>query len=61
MDKAKFFNILLLALLMSLVIQFMFPPEKSVNQNTQDIILSIKDDSVTIPNIPSIEVINNTT
>ncbi len=58
MDKAKLFNLFLLAFIMSLSIQYLFfPPAKQQVQDT-GILLSVKKDAVVIPNIPQIELSN---
>lgn len=59
MDKAKLFNLFLLAFIMSLSIQYLFfPPSQKQAENTS-VLLSVQDDSVVIPNIPVIEITNN--
>lgn len=61
MDKAKLFNIFVLAFLLSLAIQYLFIPQKWGNSLPQDVILQIQDDAITIPNIPHIELSNTST
>lgn len=58
MDKAKLFNLFLLAFILSLSVQYLFfPPAKQQIQDT-GVLLSVKDDSIVMPNIPGIELSN---
>ncbi len=61
MDKAKLLNLFIIAFLVSLMVQYFFAPQKDAQENTSNYILQIKDDAITIPNIPHIELTNTTT
>ncbi len=61
MDKLKLLNLFILAFLLSLGVQYFFLPEKNTVNTAQWAILSIKGDSITIPNIPTIELQNLST
>jgi YidC/Oxa1 family membrane protein insertase len=52
--------ILLYVLTITLSFQYFFPNKKIANVDASNILLSIKDDTLVIPNIPLIDVINNT-
>jgi uncharacterized membrane protein (DUF106 family) len=56
----KFALIVLYALVVTFSIQYFFPSQKSVNTLESNILLTIKDDTIVIPNIPIIEVVNKT-
>lgn len=58
----KFILIALYALTLTLIFQYFFAP-KNINQadTKTDITMSIKDDTLTIPNLPHIEITNNGT
>jgi YidC/Oxa1 family membrane protein insertase len=61
MDKLKILNLFVLAFLLSLVVQSFFFPKKTDTVAPTWVILQVEDDSVTIPNIPKVEVINQGT
>lgn len=61
MDKAKLFNLFILAFLMSLSVQYLFFPQANKQTEVSPVLLGVKDDSITIPNIPTIELTNNST
>jgi YidC/Oxa1 family membrane protein insertase len=62
MDKLKLFNLFVLAFLLSLSVQYLFFPQaKQGTVQSTDIVLSVAKDAVTIPNIPVIELQNNST
>ncbi len=61
MDKSKLLNLFLFAFIFSIAVQYFFAPDKSTETPIQDVMLEIKDDSITIPNIPHIEAVNSTT
>ena len=59
--NSKFLLIALYALTLTLILQYFFPGQKTANNTTTtDIILNIKSDSLTIPNLPHIEIVNHT-
>lgn len=60
MDKSKLLNLFIIAFALSLLVQLYFAPQKDAEIQTDTVILQIKDDSLTIPNIPLIEVKNQT-
>jgi YidC/Oxa1 family membrane protein insertase len=55
----KFVLIFLYALVLTFSLQYFFPSQKTVNTDP-NILLTVADDSLVIPNIPKIEVINTT-
>lgn len=55
----KFVLIFLYALVLTFSLQFFFPSQKAVN-TSPNILLTVADDSLVIPNIPKIEIINTT-
>lgn len=61
MDKAKLFNLFVLAFAISLTIQVFFLPKKDTTIAAPGINMSIEDDSITIPNIPKISLQNTGT
>jgi hypothetical protein len=61
MDWNKFLNVLLFALLFTILFQWFLGPQKEVNPvSTNSVFLSITDDTTVIPNIPHIEISNTT-
>ncbi len=61
MDKLKLLNLFVLAFLLSLVVQSFFLPKKIDTATPTGLILQVQDDTITIPNIPKVEVINQGT
>jgi YidC/Oxa1 family membrane protein insertase len=61
MDKLKILNLFVLAFLLSFVVQSFFFPKKIDTVAVGWILLQVQKDSVTIPNIPKIEVVNQGT
>ena len=60
--NSRFTIIILYALVVTFAFQYFFPAKPAVNPLAQkDIILQIEKDSLVIPNIPHIEIINNLT
>lgn len=59
--NSKFLIIAIYALTLTLVFQYFFPQDKTQTTTTgSDITLNIKDDTITIPNLPHIEIMNHT-
>ena len=59
--NSRFLLLFIYALSLSLIVQlFFFPQENKKIATENNIILQVKDDAVTIPNIPHLEVINHT-
>ena len=59
--NSRFLLLFIYALSLSLLVQiFFFPQENKKIATENNIILQVKDDTVTIPNIPHLEVINHT-
>lgn len=58
MDKMKLLNLFILAFAVSLMVQLVFFPPKDASITQSGVLLQIKDDNITIPNIPEIEIIN---
>lgn len=56
----KFAIILLYALILTLSFQYFFPKQQVTNNATSNILVTIEKDSIVIPNIPKISLINNT-
>jgi hypothetical protein len=56
----KFAIIVLYALIVTFAIQYFFPANKSATIQASNILLTVQKASVVIPNIPKIDVINNT-
>jgi 60Kd inner membrane protein len=56
----KFAIIALYALIVTFSIQYFFPAEKNVNTGESNILLTVNDDDIVIPNIPIIDVVNKT-
>ena len=57
----KFALIILYALSITFLFQYFFPHDKTTpTSQVSDITLSVKSDSLTIPNLPHIEIINHT-
>jgi 60Kd inner membrane protein len=61
MDKMKLLNLFVFAFALSLLVQMFFFPTKTATPAQSGILLQIKDDSITIPNIPIIELTNQST
>lgn len=58
----KFILIALYALTLTLIFQYFFAPKNTNQVDTKtDITMSIKDDTLTIPNLPHIEITNHGT
>jgi membrane protein insertase Oxa1/YidC/SpoIIIJ len=57
--NSKFFLFALYTLTLILLVQYFFPTTKNTPMDT-GILLSIKDDTLVIPNIPKIELVNST-
>lgn len=60
MDKSKLLNLFIIAFAVSLLVQLYFAPQKDTQTAAANILLQVKDDSITMPNIPIIEVKNQT-
>lgn len=59
--NSRFLIVIIYALTLSLIVQYFFLPKNTQNSlGTNDIILQVKKDAVTMPNIPHIELINHT-
>ncbi len=59
--NSKFLIILLYAFVLTFAFQYFFPGSKNTGTpTTADIVVSIKDDTLTIPNLPLIEILNTT-
>ncbi len=59
MDKIKLLNLFIFAFAASVLVQFLFFPSKNTSPTTTSgILLQIKDDALTVPNIPIIEAVN---
>jgi hypothetical protein len=59
--NSKLLLIALYALTVTLALQYFFPGTKNTtNTPGNDIVINIKDDTITIPNIPHIEIVNHT-
>jgi membrane protein insertase Oxa1/YidC/SpoIIIJ len=56
----KFLLLAVYVLTLTLIFQYMFPQGKSETARPNDIIVNIKSDAVTIPNLPEIEIQNHT-
>ena len=56
----KYALILLYALTLTFALQYFFPKQETANMNAWNILLTVDDDSIVIPNIPKIALINNT-
>jgi YidC/Oxa1 family membrane protein insertase len=56
----KFALIALYALVVTFSIQYLFPSQKNIATTESNILLTIADDTIVIPNIPLIEVVNKT-
>lgn len=56
----RYIIIALYALSFTLVFQYFFANKQTEVKNTNEVLLSITDDTVVIPNSPKIEIINNT-
>jgi hypothetical protein len=56
----KFALVILYALIVTFSLQYFFPSTKNIDTGTSNILLTIKDDTIVIPNIPLIEVVNKT-
>lgn len=56
----KFAIILLYALILTLSFQYFSPKQQVTNNATSNILVTIEKDSIVIPNIPKISLINNT-
>ena len=61
MDKMKLLNLFIFAFAASLLLQIVFFPPKDTSIVQSWVLLQIKDDNITIPNIPIIEVVNQST
>lgn len=61
MDKMKLLNLFIFAFAASLLIQMVFFSPKDTTVTQSGVLLQIKDDSITIPNIPVIEATNQWT
>jgi hypothetical protein len=61
MDKGKILNIILLSMIMTLALQFFLPKNNQPGTISQSVYLQAKKESITIPNIPVIELINKST
>lgn len=61
MDKTKLFNLFILAFIVSLTIQLFLFPKKDTSPINTIVSVSIKDDTITIPNIPQITLKNSST
>lgn len=58
--NSRFALILLYVIVVTFIFQYFFPAKPAVNPLAQkDIILQIQKDSLVIPNIPHVEIINN--
>jgi hypothetical protein len=57
MDKLKLLNLFVLAFLLSIVVQTYFIPDKKETLQA-GVLLQVADDAITVPNIPKIEIIN---
>lgn len=57
----KLFNLFVFAFAASLLVQLIFFPPKDTKISQSEILLHIQDDTITIPNIPVIELINQST
>lgn len=57
----KLLNLFIFAFALSLLVQLVFFPPKDTSIAQSGVVLQIKDDSLTIPNIPIVEVINQST
>ncbi len=59
--NSKLLLIALYALTVTLALQYFFPGAKNTtNTPGNDIVINIKDDTITIPNLPHIEIVNHT-
>lgn len=59
MDKMKLLNLFIFAFALSLIAQMVFFPSKDTTSTAQSgVLLQIKDDTLTVPNIPVIEATN---
>jgi YidC/Oxa1 family membrane protein insertase len=61
MDKGKLLNIVLLSMIMTLALQFFLPKNTQPGAISQNVYLQAKKESITIPNIPIIELVNKST
>jgi YidC/Oxa1 family membrane protein insertase len=61
MDKMKLLNLFIFAFAASLLVQLVFFPPKDTTLAQSWVLLQIKDDAITVPNIPVIEVVNQST
>ncbi len=56
----RYIIIALYALSFTLLFQYFFTNKQTEVKNTNDIILTIVDDTIVVPNSPSIEIVNHT-
>lgn len=61
MEKLKLLNLFILAFLLSLLVQYFFVPTKPTESLPVGAILSVKKESVVIPNIPVVSLKNTST
>jgi hypothetical protein len=61
MDKMKLFNLFIFAFALSLLVQIVFFPQRDATLIQSGVLFQIQDDNITIPNIPIIEVVNQST
>jgi membrane protein insertase Oxa1/YidC/SpoIIIJ len=61
MDKFKLFQLFVFAFALSLIFQYFFFPTKQPVGADSQVILSIKDDTLSLPNIPKIDLKNTAT
>lgn len=58
MDKMKLLNLFIFAFAVSLMVQLIFFPAKDTTTVQAGVLIQIKDDTITVPNIPVIDILN---